>query len=173
MEGRLKTAEIKLLLKECVEDGNVHPIDDFKRYIAGKTGKPYSIGQLSGSIAQLAALGVLENVDRGLYRKGNSNDRGTDKKDQSAMDYENRKDYQNKTNEHNEVKQDNETKQANETRQDNEMWRNVKIFLTGAEKELADIVGSANVWNLSSREFELLREVKELGERMNAIAARC
>lgn len=167
MEGRLKTAEIKLLLKECVEDGNVHPIDDFKRYIAEKTGKPYSIGQLSGSIAQLAALGVLENVDRGLYRKGKGNDRVTGKKDQNTMDYENIKDHQNKTDEHNETKQD------NETRQGNEMWKNVKIFLTKAEKELADIVRNENVWNLSSGEFELLREVKELGERMNAIAAKC
>ncbi len=161
MEERLKTAEIKVLLKECVEDGKVHPIDDFKWYITERTRKSFSIGQLSGAISQLATLGILESVERGLYRKGSNNDRDTDKWDRMDTDYKKHKNCHNRTNEHNGI------------RQDNEMWRNVKIFLAEAEKELADIVGSANVWNLNSEEFELLKEVKELGERMNAIAAKC
>ncbi len=66
---RLTTAEIKMLLRQCAADEEIHPIEDFKRFIAERTEKNYSVGQLSGALAQLAALGELENVERGLYRK--------------------------------------------------------------------------------------------------------
>ena len=53
------------------------------------------------------------------------------------------------------------------------MWKELKVFLEEADQSLARIVGNANVWSLSNQEFELLREVRCLGEQMKAVAAKC
>lgn len=67
----------------------------------------------------------------------------------------------------------NETNENEENKQIKEMWEALRTFLEEADHSLAEIVGKANVWNLSGAEFELLREVKRLGEQMKAIASKC
>lgn len=194
MADRLKTSEIKLLLRQCVQDGKNHPVDDFKKYIAQNAEKSFSIGQLSGAISQLTALKELENIGRGLYRKGPAFRDGTDEGDpqgresrtgatgQSApmgsadpagmtgaaagtdADTGNGEGNQDQTKEINEENEDEQIKK---------MWKELKVFLEEADQSLARIVGNANVWSLSNQEFELLREVRCLGEQMKAVAAKC
>lgn len=144
MGKRLTTAEIKQLLSACAEDGAVHPIEDFKQYIGRKSDKPFSVGQLSGAIAQLTALGELENVERGVYQKKGGGRRPEGRSEKNP-----------------------------DSEQGIEMRRQLKECLTGAEEKLALIVGSVNVWQISGEELELLREVKRLGEWMEALASRC
>ncbi len=181
MKERLKTAEIKIFLRECVQDGNCHTIDDFKKHIADNSGKSFTIGQLSGAISQLTALGELEKVERGLYRNGMGTgiisgretvtvNRENEAANGCEMMQEKEFGQIRKVNGENIADKIGETE---ENKQIKEMWDALRTFLEEADRSLADIVGRANVWNLSGAEFELLREVKRLGEQMKAIASKC
>lgn len=50
---RISTAEIKMLIKECVRQGGMYTAPDFKEYIVENSGKDVTRGQISGGISQL------------------------------------------------------------------------------------------------------------------------
>ncbi len=149
---RLTTAEIKMLLRQCAADGEIHSIEAFKRFIAERTEKNYSVGQLSGALAQLAALGELENVERGLYRsKKAGSGAGGDRRVYGPCVRE----------------------EKDEGKQNKELREQIRTCLEETEERLARIAGAANVWELSSEDFELLGETRRLSERMKAVMSKC
>lgn len=157
---RMRTAEIKRMLIACADDEVPHSIEEFKQYIAQNTDKTFSIGQLSGALAQLTTLGELENIERGVYRK-------------KSIRYEEEKQREAKEKQGSESKQDDETKQNNETKQNSELRKQIKICLTETEEKLAQIVGATTVWDLDDEEFELLKTVRWLSRQMNMVASKC
>ena len=66
---KISTAEIKMLIKECVRQGGMHTAPDFKEYIAANSGKDVTRGQISGAISQLVDTKEIVRVGRGLYAK--------------------------------------------------------------------------------------------------------
>lgn len=66
---RISTAEIKMLIKECVRQGEMYTAPDFKEYIVANSGKDVTRGQISGAISQLVDMKEIVRVGRGLYAK--------------------------------------------------------------------------------------------------------
>ena len=66
---RISTAEIKMLIKECVRQGGMYTAPDFKEYIVENSGKDVTRGQISGGISQLVDTKEIVRVGRGLYAK--------------------------------------------------------------------------------------------------------
>ena len=48
---RISTAEIKMLIKECVRQGGMYTAPDFKEYIVANSGKDVTRGQISGAVS--------------------------------------------------------------------------------------------------------------------------
>ena len=67
---KISTAEIKELLKDCVDKTGKCTPEDFRRYIDQKSDKEYTDGQLAGAIRQLSEKGELLKIERGIYVKG-------------------------------------------------------------------------------------------------------
>lgn len=141
---RISTAEIKLLLLECAEDGKVHAVSDFKQYMSQRTDKEYSSGQVSGALYQLTEMGVLVNLSRGLYQKGSKSVQQT------------------------EMVATNTIAQTN-----SEFRKQIKHCLQNTEQELERIVNQINVWELTTADFEFLGEIKRFNEQMNKLSERC
>ena len=66
---RISTAEIKVLIKECVKRGGMYTASDFKEYIEENSGKDITRGQLSGAVSQLIDTKDIVRVEHGLYSK--------------------------------------------------------------------------------------------------------
>ncbi len=66
---RISTAEIKMLIKECVKQEGMYTALDFKEYIAVNSGKDVTRGQISGAVSQLVDAKEIVRVGRGLYAK--------------------------------------------------------------------------------------------------------
>ena len=66
---RISTAEIKMLIKECVRQGGMYTAPDFKEYIVANSGKDVTRGQISGAVSQLVDTKDIVRVGRGLYVK--------------------------------------------------------------------------------------------------------
>ena len=66
---RISTAEIKMLIKECVRQGGMYTAPDFKEYIVANSGKDVTRGQISGAVSQLVDTKEIVRVGRGLYAK--------------------------------------------------------------------------------------------------------
>lgn len=66
---RISTAEIKMLIKECIKQGGMYTAPDFKEYIIVNSGKEVTRGQISGAMAQLVDAKEIIRVGRGLYAK--------------------------------------------------------------------------------------------------------
>ena len=66
---RISTAEIKMLIKECVRQGGMYTAPDFKEYIVANSGKDVTRGQISGAVSQLVDMKEIVRVGRGLYAK--------------------------------------------------------------------------------------------------------
>ena len=66
---RISTAEIKMLIKECVRQGGMYTAPDFKEYIVANSGKDVTRGQISGAVSQLVDTKEMVRVGRGLYAK--------------------------------------------------------------------------------------------------------
>ena len=66
---RISTAEIKMLIKECIKQGGMYTAPDFKEYIVANSGKDVTRGQISGAITQLVDMKEIVRVGRGLYAK--------------------------------------------------------------------------------------------------------
>jgi len=80
---KISTAEIKLLLKECVRSEGVYTISDFSRYISLKSDKAFTKSQVSGAISQLVDTGMIARVERGLY-KGPTQEMGEESKEKKG-----------------------------------------------------------------------------------------
>lgn len=66
---RISTAEIKMLIKECVKQGGMYTAPDFKEYIILNSKKDVTRGQISGAVSQLIDTKEIVRVGRGLYAK--------------------------------------------------------------------------------------------------------
>ena len=66
---RISTAEIKMLIKECVKQEGMYTALNFKEYIVANSGKDVTRGQISGAITQLLGMKEIVRVGRGLYAK--------------------------------------------------------------------------------------------------------
>lgn len=66
---KISTAEIKMLIKECVESCGIYTAADFGNYIRLNSGKDFTRGQISGALAQLVDTKDIVRVGRGLYSK--------------------------------------------------------------------------------------------------------
>ena len=66
---RISTAEIKMLIKECVRQGGMYTALDFKEYIVANSGKDVTRGQISGAVSQLVDTKEIVRVGRGLFAK--------------------------------------------------------------------------------------------------------
>lgn len=84
---RISTAEIKILIRECVNSEGVFTNVDFARYISQKTSKEFTRSQISGAITQLVDCGDLKRIERGLFvgrDKKVSDKTGQDQNDKSS-----------------------------------------------------------------------------------------
>lgn len=66
---KISTAEIKVLLKECVKTEGNYTVLDFSEYVAKNSNKSFTKSQVSGAIAQLLDTGDIVRIERGLYRR--------------------------------------------------------------------------------------------------------
>lgn len=66
---RISTAEIKMLIKECIKQGGMYTALDFKEYILLNSKKEVTRGQISGAISQLVDTKEIVRIGRGLYAK--------------------------------------------------------------------------------------------------------
>ena len=66
---RISTAEIKILIKDCIKQEGMYTASDFKEYIAVNSGKDVTRGQISGAVSQLVDTKEIVRVGRGLYAK--------------------------------------------------------------------------------------------------------
>jgi hypothetical protein len=71
---RISTAEIKVLIQECVSDGKTYTNMELIEYVSNNSDKEFSRAQISGAITQLIDRRDLVRVERGLYKKGNQSD---------------------------------------------------------------------------------------------------
>lgn len=133
----ITTAEIKMLIKECLADGNAHTVQEFREYITSRKGDDFTRGQISGAVFQLSSGGVIKSVERGLYVKD-----GTDEKNGIE-----------------------ETgKITNNTPESVDFRNQVEKCLEEMDERLNEIVKDTDVWNLDDNSFEYLREVRRLRE---------
>lgn len=66
---KISTAEIKMLIKECVRCCGVYTTSDFREYVRVNSKKDVTRGQISGAISQLVDTKDIVRVGRGLYSK--------------------------------------------------------------------------------------------------------
>lgn len=66
---KIATAEIKMLIKECVGSCGMYTAADFGNYIRVNSGKDVTRGQISGAISQLVDSKEIVRIGRGLYSK--------------------------------------------------------------------------------------------------------
>lgn len=66
---KISTAEIKILIKECVKTYGMYTTTDFKNYIIKKSGKEVTRNQITGAIGQLIEMKDIVRIERGLYSK--------------------------------------------------------------------------------------------------------
>jgi len=66
---KISTAEIKMLIKECVKQSGMYTAPDFKDFIVENSEKEVTRGQISGAISQLVDTKEIVRVGRGLYAK--------------------------------------------------------------------------------------------------------
>lgn len=82
---KISTAEIKVLIKECVKTYGMYTTADFKNYITQKSGKEVTRNQITGAIGQLIDTKDIVRIERGLYSKDvNHIDTGTDANNDTA-----------------------------------------------------------------------------------------
>lgn len=66
---KISTAEIKILIKECVKTYGMYTTTDFRNYIIEKSGKEVTRNQITGAIGQLIETKDIVRIERGLYSK--------------------------------------------------------------------------------------------------------
>lgn len=66
---KITTAEIKLLLKECIKTDKIYTISDFSSYISQNSDKTFTKSQISGAVNQLLDLEDIVRIERGLYKR--------------------------------------------------------------------------------------------------------
>ena len=66
---KITTADVKILIKECVKTCGMYTAADFKNYIIKKSGKDVTRNQITGAIGQLMDTKDIVRVERGLYAK--------------------------------------------------------------------------------------------------------
>lgn len=74
---KISTAEIKMLLKECVKMEGNYTVLDFSEYVAKNSNKSFTKSQISGAIAQLVDTGDIVRIERGLYKRKISETKGS------------------------------------------------------------------------------------------------
>lgn len=142
---RISTAEIKILILELIEDGKMHTVSDFKEFISQRSNKEWTSGQVAGALYQLVEARKLSNIERGLYKKGETGEGQT-----------------------------NASIQYNRANQGESQFRNqIGKCLRETEKRLEEIANQINVMKLDAIDFEFLREVKLLNEQIKTIADKC
>lgn len=82
---KISTAEIKVLIRECVKTYGMYTTADFKNYITQKSGKEVTRNQITGAIGQLIDTKDIVRIERGLYSKDvNHIDIGADANNDTA-----------------------------------------------------------------------------------------
>lgn len=66
---KISTAEIKIMIKECIRIPGMYTATDFRNYINMNSQKEVTRGQISGAISQLIDSKEIIRVGRGLYSK--------------------------------------------------------------------------------------------------------
>ena len=66
---RLTTAEIKILIRNCMEQREPKTLAEIEQYIKENSEKQFTKGQLAGAVAQLVDRNELVRIERGIYRK--------------------------------------------------------------------------------------------------------
>lgn len=137
-EGKkITTADIKMLIKECLADGDAHTVQEFREYISFRKGDDFTRGQISGAVFQLSSGGVIKSVERGLYVKADTDE---------SCDI-------------------GETIEITNSTPVSMNFRNqVEKCLEEMDERLNEIVKDTDVWNLDDNSFEYLREVRRLRE---------
>ena len=66
---KLSTAEIKMLIKECIKTQGVYTTVDFVKYIELHSNKDFTKSQISGALSQLVDTKDIVRIERGLYSR--------------------------------------------------------------------------------------------------------
>ena len=66
---QLTTGEIKILIRNCMEQCESKTIPEIEEYIKQHSNKQCTKGQLAGAIAQLVDRNEISRIERGIYRK--------------------------------------------------------------------------------------------------------
>ncbi len=138
---RISTAEIKILIKECVKSYGMYTTADFKDYINKNSGKDVTRGQISGAISQLIDAKEIVRVGRGIYSKDS----------QFSMTRN--------------IKKDSEI--------DGRLKTEIYDTLDRIEKELANTIGSINIWDLNGSHFEIIAKIRKLKDSIEEIKSEC
>ena len=141
---KISTAEIKMLIRECVSDGGIYTSADFSDFICKNSGKEHTRGQLAGGLAQLVDSGEVVRIDRGLYQKN------AEKKSNPV----------NKTEKTVSEKERLFNKEATEC-------------LDQVEKTLSEFSDSRKIWELDNEQFEILIKMRALKEQIEKIRREC
>lgn len=138
---KISTAEIKMLIRECVKSCGVYTAADFGNYIRLNSGKDFTRGQISGAISQLIDTKDIIRIGRGLYSK--------DVKSISTKSIDS----------HNKA--------------ENTLQKKIYDTLSKIEKDLAEVTGSINVWELDGENFDMIAKIRGLKESIEEIKSQC
>lgn len=146
MERTLTTAEIKMFIMDCVQDGEIYAVSELKQYIASQTDKLFTPGQISGALMQLTAMEKLQSKGRGLYVIGDH------AKDTEA-----------------------ETPEGAGTLSEEQIKfrKQIKECMEETAQRLQKIVNQVDMFEATDEEFQFLGEIRKLNEQMKKIASKC
>lgn len=140
---KIKTSEIKMLVKKCVAQGGTFTTEDFVNYISGMESKEMTSSQLAGALRQLTESGDIIRVERGLYTKRSMEAEESGK--QSA------------------------SREEGESKFVTDIIKSLEQ--TGAS--VGAIVNEVNVWELNEKEFALLCRIKKFKEDLDSMLIKC
>lgn len=139
---RISTAEIKLMILDCVKTPGMYTGADFSEYIRLNSDKDFTRGQISGALAQLVDTKDIIRVERALYAK--------DAKSAKAI-----------------------SRIASNNEKEKTMKNKIYNMLSQVEKEIAETIGSLNIWELSGENFEIIAKIRELKVSIEDIKNQC
>ena len=146
---KLTTAEIKILIKECIGDGELHNFESFRNYITKKTDKIFTDNQITGAIKQLSSKGSMIKVERGLYRGNNQKVEAKEKIIFHSLKLS---------------PQEEKIAQAR---------NRMKADIDKTAASLEEIMRTISIAEIDNQEYELFREVKELLIYMKCVSKKC
>ena len=158
---RISTAEIKMLIKECVRQGGMYTAPDFKEYIVANSGKDVTRGQISGAVSQLVDTKEIVRVGRGLFAKDMKVTANKKKSsdDLSLMEFH--------------FLGVSANSKCIKTKYDVISGKYISIELGDARSNLATTISSIDIWKLNGENFEIVTKMRELKDFIEEIKTQC